>query len=91
MHDCSRWTNAMEIGCGLLHRRERTGVGPVLTLGIKESRMKLKNSCAALFFGACLLQISWTALQASLPERTLEVKVNYTGSGSVDAKHKIFC
>ena len=57
-----------------------------------EGTVKFRNSLFVLFVAACLLPFLGTRrpLQAAPPERTLKIKLNYTGTGVVDEKHKIY-
>jgi len=70
--------------------RDRGRVGLVPTPRDEGDHMKHKSFYAVVLFALCMLQVGWTAVQAVPSERSLEVKVNYTGSGIVDAKHKIY-
>jgi hypothetical protein len=59
----------------------------------KEEQMNRKNSILLAFMTAFgLLALGWTqsGVKAAPARRTLKVKLNYTGAGQVDEKHKIY-
>jgi hypothetical protein len=47
-----------------------------------------KRICTAL--GLFLLVAAWAVAQTSADTRTIQVEINYTGSGTVNASHKIY-
>jgi hypothetical protein len=65
------------------------------TVAVHETEGTVKSKISFVFLllvSVCLLPIlaARKSLQAAPPERVLKIKLNYTGPGTVDEKHRIY-